>query len=128
MGLAPGGRMKQEVYDDPYGLDAWDQRHFSRCFVTIANSITWHAITGERPPDAAADRGRLRQCRPAVVRLLRCRRQGARRLGQLAKTKSVVEMATSKGEEPLPENASAEIEHIIRLRKRRPAVVREAAF
>ena len=51
MGLAPGGRMKQEVYDDPYGLDAWDQRHFSRCFVTIANSVTWHAIIGERPPE-----------------------------------------------------------------------------
>lgn len=27
MGLALGGRMKQEVYMDPYGLDAWDQRH-----------------------------------------------------------------------------------------------------
>jgi len=38
MGLAPGGRMKQEVYQDPHGLDAWDQRHASRCFVTIANS------------------------------------------------------------------------------------------
>ena len=44
MGLAPGGRMKQEIYDDPYGLDAWDQRHYSRCFVTIANSIAWARI------------------------------------------------------------------------------------
>ena len=50
MGLAPGGRMRQEVYEDPYSLDAWDQRHVSRCFVTIANSAQWVAITGERPP------------------------------------------------------------------------------
>ena len=50
MGLAPGGRMKQEIYDDPYGLDAWDQRHASRCFVTIVNSAQWMAMTGERPP------------------------------------------------------------------------------
>ncbi len=50
MGLAPGGRMKQEIYDDPYGLDAWDQRHASRCFVTIVNSAQWMAVTGERPP------------------------------------------------------------------------------
>ena len=42
--------MKQEVHDDPYGLDAWDQRHGSRCFVTIANSRQWMAITGECPP------------------------------------------------------------------------------
>jgi hypothetical protein len=50
IGLAPGGRMKQEIYDDDYGLDAWDQRHSSRCFVTIANSLVWAEITGERPP------------------------------------------------------------------------------
>ena len=50
MGLAPGGRMRQEVYDDPHGLDAWDQRQASRCFVTIANSSQWMAITGERSP------------------------------------------------------------------------------
>ena len=42
--------MKQEIYDDPYGLDAWDQRHPSRCFVMIVNSAQWMAITGERPP------------------------------------------------------------------------------
>ena len=50
MGLAPGGRMQQDIYDDPYGLDAWDQRHASRCFVTIANSVQWMALTGERAP------------------------------------------------------------------------------
>ena len=50
MGLAPGGRMKQEVYDDPYGLDAWDQRRGSRCFVSLLNTTQWMAITGERPP------------------------------------------------------------------------------
>ena len=50
MGLAPGGRMRQEVYKDRFGLDAWDQDHGSRCFVTMANSAQWMAITGERPP------------------------------------------------------------------------------
>ena len=50
MGLAPGGRMKQDIYDDPYGLDAWDQRHGSRCFVSLLNTTQWMATTGERPP------------------------------------------------------------------------------
>ena len=50
MGLAPGGKMRQEIYEDPYGLDAWDQRHSSRCFVSIANSGQWMALTGELPP------------------------------------------------------------------------------
>ena len=42
--------MKQEIYDDRYGLDAWDQRHVSRCFVTVVNSAQWMAVTGEQPP------------------------------------------------------------------------------
>ncbi|MFN0194676.1 MAG: hypothetical protein ACKVP5_22320, partial [Aestuariivirga sp.] len=50
MGLAPGGRMKQEIYDDPYELADYDQRRGSRCFVTILNSAAWRAVAGERPP------------------------------------------------------------------------------
>ena len=50
MGLAPGGRMSQEIYRDAFGLDVWDQANGNRCFVTMANSMQWMAITGERPP------------------------------------------------------------------------------
>lgn len=50
MGLAPGGRMSQEIYRDAFGLDVWDQASGNRCFVTMANSLQWMAITGERPP------------------------------------------------------------------------------
>lgn len=50
MGLAPGGKMRQEIYEDPYGLDAWDQRHSHRCFVSLVNSTQWMTITAERPP------------------------------------------------------------------------------
>ncbi len=50
MGLAAGGRMSQEIYEDEFGIDAWDQDHGSRCFVTMANSHQWMAITGERVP------------------------------------------------------------------------------
>ena len=52
MGIAAGGKMRQEIYDDEYGLDAWDMRHPSRCFVTIANSMQWLSITGEEPPSS----------------------------------------------------------------------------
>jgi hypothetical protein len=50
MGLAPGGRMKQEIYEDKYKLGDWDLEHSSRCFVHICNSMVWHQITGEWPP------------------------------------------------------------------------------
>jgi hypothetical protein len=38
MGLAPGGRMRQEIYDDPFDLSDWDLRHGSRCFIHLANA------------------------------------------------------------------------------------------
>jgi len=50
MGLAAGGRMRQEVYEDHYGIQSWDLENSSRCFVHIANSRTWKSITGSNPP------------------------------------------------------------------------------
>lgn len=128
MGLARGGRMKQEVYDDPHELNVWDQRHCSRCFVTIANSITWRAITGERPPirpPSAADYAK------AGLPWFDYYDADARALGgsdRLAKTRSVGEMAKDKGDEPLLENVSADVAHVVQLRKHRSPVVREATF
>ena len=49
MGLAPGGLMRQDIYDDPYGVDAWDEHHRSRCFVHILNSAQYREVTGGRP-------------------------------------------------------------------------------
>ena len=53
LGLAAGGKIKQQIHKDPYGIDAWDQARAVRCFVHILNSEYWHSITGEpmpRPP------------------------------------------------------------------------------
>ena len=50
MGLAPGGKMRQEIYHDTHRLTDWNEAQSSRCFVHICNSLTWRAITGENPP------------------------------------------------------------------------------
>ena len=50
MGLAPGGLMRQEIYEDKYGFDAWDTSTRSRCFVHILNSVQLLAVTGCEPP------------------------------------------------------------------------------
>ena len=50
MGLAPGGKMRQEVYEDRYGFDAWEQGARSRCFVHLLNSGQYRAVTGAAPP------------------------------------------------------------------------------
>jgi len=125
MGLAPGGRMKQEVYADPYGLDAWDQRHASRCFVTIANSTQWAAITGERPPTeppSAADYTEAGLPWFEYYGGDAAALEGAEKFRKLS---SVATMGKQKGEIPLPENESVAPKRTIPLGKRRSGRVRE---
>ena len=50
MGLAPGGLMRQEIYEDEYGIDAWNTTAMARCFVHLANSEQFLGITGHAPP------------------------------------------------------------------------------
>lgn len=50
MGLAPGGLMRQEIYEDEHGINAWDTSTFSRCFVHIVNSVQLFHLTGCQPP------------------------------------------------------------------------------
>ena len=50
MGLAPGGLMRQEIYKDEHGIEAWDTSLCSRCFVHIVNSVQLLHLTGCKPP------------------------------------------------------------------------------
>ena len=125
MGLAPGGRMKQEVYADPYGLDAWDQRHASRCFVTIANSKQWVAITEERPPilsPTAADYTRAGLPWFDYYGADAAALEGAEKLGKLV---SVTAKGKQLGDMPLPDNESVRVERIVGLRRLGTNRVRE---
>lgn len=128
MGLAPGGRMRQEIYDDRYGLDAWDQRHPSRCFVTIANSAQWMAITGERPPSEPPTAAEYTEhglpwfdyydADAAAI-------AGAERLGML---KSVREKDIVDGTDGWPKTTIGGKPHVVTLGPRPARSVRETDF
>ena len=47
---APGGLMRQEIYEDEYGIDSWEMSTYSRCFVHIVNSVQLLHLTGCKPP------------------------------------------------------------------------------
>ncbi|MFG1370841.1 hypothetical protein V5F32_01565 [Xanthobacter oligotrophicus] len=51
MGLAAGGRMKQEIYPDRFALEDWDMEASERVFVSLLNAKDWKSVTGEDAPN-----------------------------------------------------------------------------
>jgi hypothetical protein len=128
MGLAPGGRMRQEIYDDPYSFSDWDTENASRCFVHIANSMVWQSVTGAHPPHAPPTAA-------AYVKTglpwFEYYSDGDAVEGSaiLQGLKSVLHMGKSKGDVPLPENESVSPEKVIELGDGlKPGQVREGRF
>ena len=120
MGLAPGGRMRQEIYDDPYGLDAWDQRHASRCFISILNSRQWRAITGEHPPTEPPTAASYAEAGLPWFDYYRDL-DAVEATDKLKDISSVAAIAAKKGDAPLPANETISPGNVIPLGARRPA-------
>jgi hypothetical protein len=55
MGLGAGGRMKQQVYPDPHGVETWDTSNTGRVYVHLVNSTLYRTITGREPPPTPVD-------------------------------------------------------------------------
>ncbi len=128
MGLAPGGRMRQQIYDDPYKASDW-QVTTSRCFVHLCNSLVWQSITGDTPPHPSRRRKELHRGGTALVRLLR---RLAKRRPRNTDPRGAQERCASaieKGDVALPENESVTPEHVVAIRQGlRREQVREGRF
>ena len=129
MGLAPGGRMKQEIYEDPYAASDWETGHTSRCFVHIANSQVWRAVTGEEPPTVPPTAAEYERARLPWFQYYGERAGAVGGSAVLGKLKSVLQMGKEKGDVPLPENESVDPANVVQLRQGlRPGQVREGVF
>lgn len=128
MGLAPGGLMRQEVYEDPYGFDVWDPDARSRCFVHIVNSLQYFSVTGEPPPSkppTAQDYTRAGlpwfEYYDREMRAL----EGAKKLANMD---SVATKKVKKGEGPMPGNEPVQPKFVKELGKKGVLIIREGEF
>jgi len=119
LGLAPGGLMRQEIYEDHYGFDAWDTTVSSRCFVHILNSLQWQTCTGKaapgKPPTAAQYNAAglpwfhyYDEAQSALT--------GSEKLAQLD---SVAAKTVKKGGQPLPDNEPVSPKLVVPLGKQK---------
>jgi hypothetical protein len=129
LGLAPGGRMRQEIYDDPYEFGDWDATSSSRCFVHLCNSMVWREVTGSHPPYPAPT---AKQYTKSGLPWFEYYDESATAVNgspALANMKSVAQLSAEKGTVVLPENSPVTPENIVVYRKGlQPEQVREGAF
>ena len=125
MGLAPGGLMRQEIFEDEHGIDAWDTSAGSRCFVHIVNSVELLKVTGCEPlgkPPTAQDYTNAKlpwyDYYGGDLKAV----QGAKKLAELD---SVAAVKLKKGEGFLPDNDPVTPAVVKRLSR---SVVREGVF
>jgi hypothetical protein len=127
MGLAPGGVMRQEFYDDPHGINAWETGVSSRCFVHIANSAQYKAITGVAPPTKPPS---AESYTKAGLPWFEYYAGDLRVLGgsvKLAGLDSVAALGIKKQEQPLPDNTPVDPKNIVKVGPN-AHLVREGTF
>ena len=127
MGLAPGGLMRQEIYEDHHGISSWDQSAGSRCFVHILNSLQYLAATGENPPTTPPS---AREYTAAGLPWFEYYDADQKALSQPSKLSGLVSVAgkaavTGKGD--LPDNDPVKPTKVIKVSKGGP-IVREGDF
>jgi len=116
MGLAPGGRMRQKIYDDGFNFEDWDVSHSSRCFVHIANSLVWRAITGQTPPTVPPTSREYTKAGLPWFDLYDEHMSAVEGGAVLGGLKSVKQKGEERGDVPLPENESVEPDNVKMLR------------
>jgi hypothetical protein len=117
MALAPGGRMRQEIYEDPFDMDDWEMGHRSRCFVHLTNSMVWRQITGETPPTIPLT---AKEYAAHDMPWFAYYSEGANALEgskKLSGAKSIKKKAAEKGDNPIPDNSSVFSDPIINVSK-----------
>jgi hypothetical protein len=126
MGLAPGGLMRQEIYDDDYGFDSWDQSAGSRCFVHITSSPSYFAVTGSRPPHEPPTAEEYTNAGLPWFEYYGGDKKALAGAAKLAELDSVAAKAIKKGEGILPGNQPVVPANVVSLSGKQ--TVREGRF
>ncbi|ADG82854.1 hypothetical protein [Thermincola potens] len=109
MGLAAGGKMKQSIYPDEYGIETWDQANYGRVYVHIVNSMMFRDITGLEPPPTPISAKTYTEYGFPWFDFLDEEKGDVSASGILSKVKSVKEMDKEKGFAPQQDDSSVEI-------------------
>jgi len=117
MGLGMGGRMRQQIVEDPYGIQCWDTSKSSRCFVHLANSAVWRDLTGQKPPTTPITAKHYAQAKIPWFDYYAEGEKGIRGSAVFKKVKSIFTRGAEIGDTSLPANENITPEVVRKLRK-----------
>jgi hypothetical protein len=100
MGLGAGGRMRQEIYADEYGIDTWDPTPIATVRIDLIDALAFEAMTGLRVPSPVDARTYTEFGLPWFD-LLEPTRPDIEAAERLASVRSVAELEDRR-ETPLP--------------------------
>jgi hypothetical protein len=104
MGLAAGGLMRQDIYEDEYGIDVWDQNAGSRCFVHLMNSVAYLQATKHLPPQEPPSAANYTKAGLPWFDYFDAERKALAGAAKLAGLDSVAATSIKKGEGPVSGN------------------------
>lgn len=125
MGLAPGGLMRQEIYEDKHGIDVWDTSNCARCFAHIVNSVDFFKITRCEPPGKPQTAQDYTNAGLPWFELYGGDREALEGAKKLAGLDSVASVKLKKGEGFLPDNDPVTPNVVKKLNR---SMVREGVF
>ena len=104
MGLGSGGKMKQEIYEDPWEPADWDLSTSSRVWINICDVINWFKLTGELPPNPPFTVKAYTRHRLPWFDYYRDDLTAIEGSPELARLKSVFTLASEKQDDSIPED------------------------
>lgn len=121
MGIGAGGRMKQQVFEDPYGKDEWCKgsiKSTRKCFAHLANSMAWENITGEAPPETPVTAAVYERYGMPWFDFYSDDFQAMKGAKKFKGVKTVKDQAKEKGlKGVLPENESVTPKHVVKIKE-----------
>jgi len=63
MGIAAGGTIRQQILEDTYGAESWDEAAFRDIVIHIVNSQVYQQITGREAPPSPISAEQYKRCK-----------------------------------------------------------------
>jgi hypothetical protein len=113
MGLGAGGRMRQEIYADEYGLDTWEATPLRTVRIDLVDALGFEAVTGIQVP-APVDAKAYTQAGLPWFDVLEPTRRDIEAAERLAAVRSIADLQGHR-DEPLA-IPDAQVARLLRLR------------